>query len=157
MRLPIRFRVRTVMAIIALVALGFGITFELKNDAERDRLLWRQADLYRQAAIHHKRALECKVAEETHQPYRPLDRTKLLVGDRVRRPVPPGGFPSWQAEMLNHEYWGNRLCDQADGSDRDLEAVQAKLLFPGPSQPLTTAISGTPLLKNVQIDPIVRS
>ena len=117
MRLPTRFRVRTMMAIVAIVALGFGITFELKNHADRDRRLTLQADLYRRAAIHFKRALECKAAKETHLPYRPADRAKLLAGDLVRSPVPPGGFPSWQAEMLNHEYWGARIYDQTDGSD----------------------------------------
>ena len=132
MRLPTRFRVRTMMTIVAMVAFGFGITFELKNHAERDRLLARQADQYRQAAIHHKRALECKVALETNQPYRPADRVKLLAGDRVRSPIPPGGFPSWQAEMLYHEYWGNRIYDQADSWDKNLAVVEARLLIPIP-------------------------
>jgi hypothetical protein len=56
MTLRPRFRVGTMMARIACIALGFGITFELKNHAERDRLVKRMAGCYREAAIHFMRA-----------------------------------------------------------------------------------------------------
>src|SRR5215475_1842123 len=114
MRLTTRCRVRTIMAIVSFVALGFGVTLELKNHAERDRLLRRQADRYREAAIHHRRALECKVAEAGQQPYRPAERAKLLAGDHVRSQMPPNGFRSWQAEFDDHQFWGTRTYDEAD-------------------------------------------
>jgi hypothetical protein len=134
MRLPTRLRVRTMMAIIALIALGFAVAFEYKNHAERDRLLRLQADIYRDAAIHHKRALECNIAEERQDPYRPAERAKLLASDRAPGSfTPPGGFPSWEAERLHHQFWGNRIYDQADSLDPRLQAVEARLLLPFPT------------------------
>jgi hypothetical protein len=56
MRLRLRLRIQTLMAVIAL---AFGITFELKNHAERDRILRRRADCYREAAIHFRRLWKC--------------------------------------------------------------------------------------------------
>jgi hypothetical protein len=116
------------MAIVALIGLGFALAFELKNHPERDRLLRGQADSYRQAAIHLKRALECKLGEEMQSPYRPSERAKLMAGDRAPTFTPPGGFRSWEAEFEDHLYWGARLYDQADVSDR-LQAVEARLLL----------------------------
>jgi hypothetical protein len=130
MKLPTRFRVRSMMTIVALVALGCGVAFELRNRAERDRLLRHQADRYRQAAIHHKRALECKVAEDRQVPYRPAERAKDLAADRVRSSMPPGGFRSWEDELGDHLYWGNRIYDEAVGSDQNLKAIEAKLFLP---------------------------
>jgi hypothetical protein len=126
----LRFRVRAWMAIVALIALGFGVAFELKNRAERDRLLRRQADRYREAAIHHRRALECKAAEGRQLPYRPAERAKLLAADRVRTFLPPGGFRSWQAEFDDHLYWGTRSLDEAKYWDQGLKAIEARLLLP---------------------------
>jgi len=121
------------MAIIALIALGFSVTFELKNHAERDRLLRVQADGFRKAAIHHKRALECQLAEDRQEPYRPADRAKLLASDRVPNLTPPGGFRSWEGERLHHQYWGNRLYDTVDSLDEKVEAVEARLLIHVPT------------------------
>ena len=129
MKLPIRLRVRTLMAIIAFIALGFGVTFELKNHAELDRLLRRQAESNRQAAIHFRRALECKFADDRHDPYRPAERAKLLLSDRVMNFTSPGGFRSWDEEMQNHRYWGSRIYDQVQVYVLNLEAVEAKLLI----------------------------
>jgi hypothetical protein len=105
------------MAIIAFIALGFGVTFELKNHAERDRLLRRRDDCYRQAATHFKRAVECQRAEDAQDPYRPAERAKLLASDGVRSFIPPSGFRSWQVEFQDHLYWGTRFYDQADGRE----------------------------------------
>jgi hypothetical protein len=104
MKLTTRFRVRTLMAIVASVALGFGVTFELKNHAERDRLLKVQFKIYRYAAIHQMRALECKIAEGK-LPYRPAERMKLLSSDLTRGWLPGGVFPSWQVECEYHKYY----------------------------------------------------
>jgi hypothetical protein len=133
MKLPTRFRVRTLMAIVALVAIGFSVAFELKNHAERDRLLRRRADGYRLAAIHRMRTLECKLAWDRQDPYSSVERAKLLAGDRVGMPIPPGGFRSWEGEMLNHQHWGDRFFDVADSLERNLEAVEARLLLPVPT------------------------
>ncbi len=128
MKLKIRLRVRTLMAIVAFVALGFGVAFELGNRAEQHRLLRRQADRFREAAIHNRRALECQAAEERQDPYRPAERAKLLAGERVRSPMPTGGFRSWPAELAHHQYWGTRNHDEADGPDAHLKAIEARLL-----------------------------
>jgi hypothetical protein len=130
MKLTPRFRTRTMMAIIALIALGISATFELKNHAERDQLLRRQAVGFRLAAIHHKRAVECQFAEEKHQPYQPTERAKLLAIDRAQFPIPPGGFRSWEHELLTHQFWGYRFYDVAESLDKNLEAVEARLLLP---------------------------
>jgi hypothetical protein len=118
------------MAIVALVALGFGVTFELNNHAERDRLLKGKARLYREAATHLMRALECRQAETRQLPYRPAERVKLLSGDRYTM----GSIPtlrSWEEEFQHHMYWGNRSYDQTQGwSEARLQALEAKLLFP---------------------------
>ena len=118
------------MAIVAVVALGFGVAFEWKNRVERDRLLGRQARCYRQAAIHHKRALECKDAEERQYPYRPAERARMLAADGVRGSVPSGGYRSWQAESEAHLHWGSRIYDEAEGLGEYLKAVEARLLVP---------------------------
>jgi hypothetical protein len=118
------------MAIVVLIAFGFGVALELKNRGERDRLLRRQSDLYREAAIHHRRALECRDVEGRQVPYRPAERAKLLAADRVRTFLPPGGFRSWQAEFEDHLYWGSRTHDETEGRDQDLKAIEARLLLP---------------------------
>jgi hypothetical protein len=118
------------MAIVALIALGFGVAFELKNHADRDRLKSLQADGFRQAAIHYKRALECKLGDERKAPYPSVERAKLLASDGVRSSTPAGGFRSWQAELLDHEHWGARIYDQVDDLDGKLKAIEARLLFP---------------------------
>jgi hypothetical protein len=118
------------MALVALVALGFGATFELKDHIERDRLLRGRADRYRETATHLMRVLECTVAADRQDPYRPAERARELSGDRVRTFLPPGGFPSWQAELEDHRYWGVRIYGEAVSCDERLEAVEARLLLP---------------------------
>jgi hypothetical protein len=132
MRLPTRFRVRTVMAIVALVALGFGVTFEASNHALRDQALRIPGDRYREASIHFKRAVECQLAIERQEPYLPAERGKELAGDRVRNFWPLGSSPSWGAELQNHLYWGYRSYDEATTSDERLDAIEARLLIHGP-------------------------
>lgn len=91
------------MAIIAFAAIGLGTAFELVNRVQRDRLLRLQARRYTEAAIHHRRALECRDAEDRQLPYRPADRAKVLAGDQVRSMIPFGGYRSWQAEYGDHQ------------------------------------------------------
>jgi hypothetical protein len=117
MSLTPRFRVRTMMAIIAFIAVAISVTFELKSHAERDRIVRRQADGFRLAAIHYRRALECQLAEEKHQPYGSAERAKLLVSDRAQFPIPPGGFRSWVHELLTHQHWSRRYYDVAESLD----------------------------------------
>jgi hypothetical protein len=52
MRLPTRFRVRTVISVVALVALAFGIPAERMNHRRRDRLLQAAAWQLDRAAWH---------------------------------------------------------------------------------------------------------
>jgi hypothetical protein len=131
MTLPARFKVRTLMAIIAVVAVGFGVAFEVKNHVERDQILRFRADNYRQVAIHFRRALECKRAAERLDPYPPAERARLLSGDGLRMQIPPGGFKSWEHELLNHQYWGSRIFDVTDSLEARLEAIEARLLISG--------------------------
>jgi hypothetical protein len=118
------------MSIVAIIAFGFGITFEWMNRADRVRLLRTAASRYRDAATHLGRALECQTAMERQLPYRPAERAKLWAADKVRGFVPANGFRSWEEEMQNHSYWGNRVYDEADGWDRRLQALESKLLLP---------------------------
>lgn len=119
MRPRVGMRVRTVMAITALIALGFGTTIELHRHASRDRRHNAQRRLYRIAAFHLKRALDCRSAEDRLLPYRRAERLKQLSGDPMPGTLPGGGFGSWDAEREYHVYWANRLYDQAeyDGGD----------------------------------------
>jgi hypothetical protein len=122
------------MAIIAVIALSFGITFELKNHAQRDRLLRRRADCYREAAIHFKRAWECDGAHRSQRPYQSAERVKLWTSELVLSPFITSAFPSWESEYNQHLYWGNRIFDQIDDSDRLLRAIEARLLIPFPTK-----------------------
>ncbi len=133
MRLRPRLRVRTLMAIIAVIALAFGITFELKNHAERDRVLRRRADRYREVAIHFRRAWQCDGARRSQKPYQSAERTKLWTSELVS-PCMTVAFPSWESEYNQHVYWGQRIFDQLDNSDRLLRAIEAKLLIPFPTE-----------------------
>jgi hypothetical protein len=130
MRLRPRLRVRTLMAIIAFIALAFGITFGLKNHAERDRVLRRRADCYREAAIHFRRLWECDGANRSQKPYQSAERTKLWTSEFVLCPCMTGGFRSWESEYYQHLHWGTRIFDQVEDSDRLLRAIEAKLLIP---------------------------
>jgi hypothetical protein len=131
MKLTTRFRVRTLMALVALVAVGFGVAFEWTNHAERDRLLKLQLNRYRYAAFHQKRALECQSAEARQLPYRPAERMKLLSDDPTRGWLPGRNFRSWEEESSHHMYWGNRYFDVSQGKFADdLRAVEARLLLP---------------------------
>jgi hypothetical protein len=127
-------RVRTLMAIIAVIALACGITFELKNHAERDRVLRRRADCYREAAIHFRRAWECDRANRSEKPYQSAERTKLWTSELVLSPCITFAFRSWESGYLQHLYWGNRIFDQIDDLDRLLRAIEAKLLIPFPTK-----------------------
>ncbi len=135
MRPRYHFRVRTLMTIVAIVALSLSACFEWRNHAERDRLISRRADCYRNAAIHYKRALECQLAIAAKTPYQQGTRAKLLVGDRVRSFSLPGGFLDWQAEFRNHLYWGQRIQDEADGWDTKVKAIDARLVLSIPGGP----------------------
>jgi hypothetical protein len=135
MKLPTRIRVRTLMAIVALVAFGFGLTIELKNHAERDRLLKIQLNRYRRVAVHRMRALECESAEGKQLPYSSAARANLLSSDNLHGGIPSGGIPkgnfrSWQEELGYHTYWGNWLYAAGEDLDERLKAVEAKLLLP---------------------------
>jgi hypothetical protein len=129
MRLAPRIRVRTLMAVIALVALGFGITFELKNHADRDRLQRRRIKCYREAAIHFMRAGQCNVNAKSQKPYNSPVRAKLWASELVLSPCGAGYFQSWESEYNQHLYWGNRIFDNIEDSDRLLKAIEAKLLI----------------------------
>ncbi len=133
MRLPTRIRLRTMMAIIALIAVGFGSAFELKNHIQRDLALRVPADRYREVAIHHRRALECQFALDRHEPYHPAVRAKLRAADRVRSMMPPSGFASWGAELNDHLYWGERIYGEAENCDQYLEAIEERLLLRVPT------------------------
>ena len=133
MRLRFRFRVRTMMALVAVLAIGISAGFEWKNRAERDRLARGRANCYREAAIHYKRAMECQLAIAAKTPYQPATRAKLLAGDRVRGFSFPGGFLDWQGELANHLYWGQRIFDESDVWDLRVRAIEARLVLPVPS------------------------
>jgi len=122
------------MAIIAFIALGFGITFELKKHAERDRVLRRRADCYREAAIHFRRAWECDGANRSQRRYQSAERAKLWTSELVLSPCTTGAFRSWESEYNLHLYWGQRIFDQINDSDRLLTAIEAKLLIPFPTK-----------------------
>jgi hypothetical protein len=122
------------MAIIAVIALAFGITFELKNHVQRDRLLRRRADCYREAAIHFRRARECDGAHRSQRPYQSAERVKLWTSELVLSPCITSAFCSWESECNQHLYWGNRIFDQIDESDGLLKAIEAKLLIPFPTK-----------------------
>jgi hypothetical protein len=130
MRLTTRFRVRTLIAAVALVGLGFGIAFEAINRYQRDRLLQIQARHYRDAAIHRGRAWECSDAEVRGRPYKPAERARLLLGDGVRMMMPSRGFSSWRAEGEDHLYWGERIYSEGEGCAEQLRKVEARLLLP---------------------------
>src|SRR3954449_8686963 len=102
MRLTTRFRVRSMMAIVAVIALGFAVTFEWKNHADRAVLLRSTAGRYRDPATHLMRALECQDAARRQLAYRPAERAKLWAADNVRGYVPVNGFRSWEEEIENH-------------------------------------------------------
>jgi hypothetical protein len=130
MRLPTRLRVRTLMLIVALVAFGFGVTFELANRARRDRLLRVESERYERAARHWAHALHCRIAEGRKVPYRPAERLKVWPRDHTLGSVPPAGFPSWELESQTHEYWAQRIYDEAEGARQARKAVEARLLLP---------------------------
>jgi hypothetical protein len=132
MRLRLNIRVRTMMAIIAVVALGFGIAFELKNHADRDRLQRRRIKCYREAAIHFMRAWQCDGAARSQKAYPVAERTKLWASEIVLSPLNAGYFQSWESEYNQHLYWGNRIFDNIEDSDRLLKAIEAKLLVRWP-------------------------
>ena len=134
MRLRLRLRVRTLLAIIAVIALAFGVTFELKNHAERDRVLRRRADCFREAAIHFRRLWECDGANRGQQPHESAERTKLWTSELVLSPRITGAFRSWESEYYQHLYWGTRIFDTTEDSDRLLRAIEAKLLIPFPTK-----------------------
>jgi hypothetical protein len=118
------------MATVALIALGFGVTFEVRNRAERARLLRRAADRYREAAVHMMQAMECQRGAQHKLPYPRAERAKQWAADGIRPSVPAGGFNSWEHEGENHEYWGRRAYDEIDGWQERLKALESRMLLP---------------------------
>ena len=117
-------RVRSLVMLVAAVAISLGAVLEIRNHSRRDLQFSKVMSYQMAASWHYREAMHCRV-EGT--PYPRADRV------RVNGDYHPGMIPApvtgWGAEASFHEEWAERLAERAEIGLRLLEAVDAKLLL----------------------------
>jgi hypothetical protein len=114
MKLPIRFRVRTILVVVGLVALVLGTAIAWVNHRELDHALEFEAMLFRQIAWHQHQANYCREAEASGLPYSRKDRLQLFAEHaKIFRSL-NYSLPDWPTEARLHDDWASGLRDGAE-------------------------------------------
>jgi hypothetical protein len=133
MRLPARFRVRTLMLVVALIALAFGIPVEWMNHRRRDRCLQGACRAYERGIWHLRQAANCLRRAGTG-PYPRAERLAVideyLGAGYSKGAALPGVLTNWSGEAEWHLYWGNRIADQGLGKAENARTFESRLLIP---------------------------
>jgi hypothetical protein len=117
------------MEIVAVLAVGLGMTLEWWRHRQLDRFLFNKARLYRQAALHQHRAMECQARGARKEAYPGTKRLNLFADEPGNWMAQPRGFESWDQERDYHLYWANRLYDQAEPWDDRMKSLEKRLLM----------------------------
>jgi len=111
MALPIRFRVRTLIVIVAVVALGMGAVIGWVKHSEYDSDLELQTRISRQIAWHLRQANACRAAEARGLPYPKKDRAQLFANQVTIFRTLNYSLPDWPTEARLHDDWASALQD----------------------------------------------
>ena len=130
MKLPVRFKVRTLLAIVALVAITLGGSIEWRNRRGRDRCLEREARLLKQIGWHQRQAIYCRRAEAWGHSYSDQDRLDLIVQNVTTVMSLKLSITDWDTEARFHESYVLWLGDRAKRTTEEKLAYQRRLLFP---------------------------
>ena len=132
MRVSSRFRLRTLIIVVAVVGLTFGLAIELQNRQGRDANAVAEAKDRRRAAWHRDQAALAAGAFAHGRPYSPRQRN--LDYRRAARSLdlePSGGpFPGWVAEVGHHQERANFYAEQAELAAGRRRDFQRRLLWP---------------------------
>jgi len=111
MKLPFQFRVRTLLVVIALVALTLGAAIGWINHREFDRGLEFEAMRFRQIAWHQQQANYCRAAEASGVPYSKKHRLQWFAAHvRLFRTL-KYSLPDWPTEARLHDDWASAIQD----------------------------------------------
>jgi len=122
--MKLRLSVRSLLALVVVVALVLGAIFEIRNHSRRDMLFSKVMSRDKAANWNHHEAIRCRATTGA------FPRNERARDNRGYQPgILPAHVTDWGAETSFYEYWGQRLGDEADGLLQQLEAVDANLLF----------------------------
>jgi len=124
MKLRVRPSVRSLLALVAAVALIAAATLEIRHHSRRDLLLSKVMSYYLAATWHCREAMNCRGQSS---PYSRADR--LRENTSYHPGAIPGRVTSWGMEASFHDEWAHRLGVKAETGLRQLEVVDAKLLI----------------------------
>ncbi len=124
MILPKLTSVRWLLALVVLAALVVTSILEIRNHSQRDLQFSKVMTYYMAANWHCREAMNCRGQSS---PYPLVERVKENRG--YHPGAIPGQVMSWGAEAFFHDEWANRFSVKADNGLRELEVIDAKLLF----------------------------
>jgi hypothetical protein len=124
MKFRVLYSVRSLLALVVVVALIAAVILEIRNHSRRDDLYSRVMTYYMAANWHCREAMNCRVQSS---PYPLAERSK--ENSTYYPGAIPGQVTSWGAEATFHDEWANRFGVNAETGLRELEEIDAKLLF----------------------------
>ena len=119
-----KFRVRSLLALVAVVALIAAVILEIRNHSRRDLLFSKVMSYYMAANWHCREAMNCRGQGS------PYPRAERLKENSTYYPgAIPGRVTSWGMEASFHDEWADRFGVKAETGLRQLEEIDAKLLL----------------------------
>ena len=129
---PLRLRVRGLLVLVALVALAFGLTSEIRVRRDLRRVRDREFALWTEVAWHYRQADRCLAGRNQAEPYsfanRRAEWAKEPIKPRILRSA--GNYSGWELERSTHQYWGARLEGEAIDRTEERKALERRLWLP---------------------------
>jgi hypothetical protein len=124
LKIRVRFSIRSLLALVAVVALVSAVIFEIRNHSRRDLLLSKVMSYYMAATWHCHEAMNCRGQSSLYTRIERLKENRNYYPGAI-----PGQVTSWGMEASFHDEWAQRLGVKAEAHLRQLEEIDAKLLF----------------------------
>ena len=116
-------RLRTLMALVAGIALACGAAVELTNRRRRDAAAFLESLYEKQAADHDREAATCRDAIRRGLPPDPTRRLPTINGGSI-------GAGPWEFEVRHHEQGAEIYRLEARRAGRERQFYQDRLLIP---------------------------
>jgi hypothetical protein len=123
--MTVRFRIRTLMATVALVAFALALPVELRARRERRRLASNGAYYLKVATVHDRERAVCESAAG-RKPYDSIERQATQVSWLYGCP----NFRDWPDEAAWHASMAEECRRSATSIGREEQAVRRRLLLP---------------------------
>jgi hypothetical protein len=119
-----RLRIRLLLALVAVVALIATVVLEIRNHSQRDLLFSKVMTYYMAATWHCREAMNCRGQSSAYPRAERLKENSSYYPGAL-----PGQVASWGTEASFHDEWAHRFGVKAETGLRQLEEIDAKLLF----------------------------